>query len=212
MPSRKGRYKDLILLTDMDSRDTQSLLTSFVKFGCRDTSYRHAHSPHAIKRGAITHVYWLVDGKDLSAICTQVKQHRSWQEMFLVRYIDEKFLYPGLVWSPGWYQISQPEELHSHPVCTLPSRKDCVHTNSLKQQQNQAIPKDKIPIPAWQLMLLYSTSHLNFMHFNWIPDLLCPDGDRAGACSSHKANKTTTIANTQHLLSARHWARAFYIE
>ena len=156
--------------------------------------------------------YWLVDGKDLSAICTQVKQHRSWQEMFLVRYIDEKFLYPGLVWSPGWYQISQPEELHSHPVCTLPSRKDYVHTNSLKQQQNQAIPKDKIPIPAWQLMLLYSTSHLNFMHFNWIPDLLCPDGDRAGACSSHKANKTTTIANTQHLLSARHWARAFYIE
>ena len=39
MPSRKGRCKDLILLTDMDSRDTQRLLTSFVKFGFRDTSH-----------------------------------------------------------------------------------------------------------------------------------------------------------------------------
>ena len=133
MPSRKGRCKDLILLTDMDSRDTQSLLTSFLKFGFRDMSYRHPHNPRAIKRDAITHVYWLVDGKDLSAIWMQVKQHGSWQEMFLVRCIYEKFLYPGLVWSPCWYQISQPEELHGHPVCTLPSRKDYVHTNSLSQ-------------------------------------------------------------------------------
>lgn len=37
MPSRKGRCKELILLTDMDCRDTQSLLTSLVKFGSRDT-------------------------------------------------------------------------------------------------------------------------------------------------------------------------------
>lgn len=53
MPSRKGRCKDLILLTDMDSRDTQSLLTSFVKFGFRDTS----SPPPAIEGAAITHVY-----------------------------------------------------------------------------------------------------------------------------------------------------------
>lgn len=37
MPRREGRCKDLILLTDTDCRDTQSLLRSFVKSGFGDT-------------------------------------------------------------------------------------------------------------------------------------------------------------------------------
>lgn len=41
MPSRKGRHKDLILLTDMDSRDTQSLLTILCKLWIQ----RHFFTP-----------------------------------------------------------------------------------------------------------------------------------------------------------------------
>lgn len=145
MPSRKRRCKDLILLTDTDSRDPQSLLTSFVKFGCRDTS--SSPSCHRKRRH---HTCVLTGGsKDLPATCMRVTQHASQQtltgdascEMHL-----GKISQPKLVWLLVDTKLAGLEELRGHFVS---SRKDYVHSHhqlryTVSNNKNRPAPKDRI--------------------------------------------------------------------
>lgn len=164
MPSRKRRCKDLILLTDMDGRDTQSLLTSFVKLRFRDTS----SLPLPPQEETPSHMFidWQIQrsvGHMHASKTTQTLTEDASCEMCW-----EIFLYPELVRFTSL--ISWPQR---------PNGSSCIlWAGQCSHQLRNAVSKykNRIKCPLSLSNTFHSTQHLTSFLCTLIPKLLNLDG------------------------------------